>query len=365
MNRVGIFASFAIAGMSATIAFAQNADPASATPDKKPEKAPRPTFQQLDADADGKLSPAEIAAKIPSFNEDRFKTRDKDGDGFLSPQEMAGSQRDKIAKPMSDAAQGQEKTRKPAELFFRADADKSGSVSLEEVNALEPNFTKERFDKLDKDKDGLLTAKEFPQQRPDQNFTSKPAEQSGLFMRVDENKDGKITFDELALKAPKYTREQFDRMDANKDGAISRQEMVAYGAGQKKDPNQMTASAKPDATASALNSPQQLMRKADANKDAVVSFEEMKAVAPNMTRERFDAMDKNKDGNLSAADRGGADSDNKSAMAENMQKLMESDSDKDGTLTFEELAAAKPGFPREAFDRADKNKDGKITDADI
>ena len=198
----------------------------------------------------------------------------------------------------------------------------------------------DKGDKLDKDKDGLLTAKEFPQQRPDQNFTSKPAEQSGLFMRVDENKDGKITFDELALKAPKYTREQFDRMDANKDGAISRQEMVAYGAGQKKDPNQMTASAKPDATASALNSPQQLLRKADANKDAVVSFEEMKAVAPNMTRERFDAMDKNKDGNLSTADRGGADSDNKSAMAENMQKLMESDSDKDGTLTFEELAAA-------------------------
>ena len=37
---------------------------------------------------------------------------------------------------------------------------------------------------------------------------------------------------------------------------------------------------------------------------------------------------------------------------------------KDGSVTFDELTTAKAGFPREAFDRADRNKDGVISTDD-
>ena len=46
-------------------------------------------------------------------------------------------------------------------------------------------------------------------------------------------------------------------------------------------------------------------------------------------------------------------------------RLLETDPNKDGKVSFDEIAAAKPGFPREAFDKADTNKDGVVSSDDV
>jgi Ca2+-binding EF-hand superfamily protein len=83
-----------------------------------------------------------------------------------------------------------------------------------------------------------------------------------------------------------------------------------------------------------------------------------------MPEERFKRLDRNGDGALSPADKPAGrprKSGNHKAMIE---KLHGADTDGDGKVTYEEVTAAKPGFPREAFDRADRNGDGVLSQDD-
>ena len=44
--------------------------------------------------------------------------------------------------------------------------------------------------------------------------------------------------------------------------------------------------------------------------------------------------------------------------------IEKNDANKDGQLTYEEMTAVRPGYPRDAFDQLDSNKDGVISSAD-
>ncbi|MDZ4861709.1 MAG: EF-hand domain-containing protein [Candidatus Hydrogenedentes bacterium] len=355
------------AGGAALLIFANSAlaeDTPKPGKQKPAEGMPRATFEQLDANADGKLVLDEIKAKIPNFSEARFKARDMDGDGSISPQEMKN--KPAVAKQEANALA-------PGDLFKRADKDTSGTLTPEEALAIAPGFTEARFKKFDKNADGLLTLDEVPQPRANQDQKKQPRGADALFTRVDENKDGKVEFEELAKVTPKSTRESFDQMDANKDGALSREEMLAGRAAAKQEEAAMpkvaikqdeAAPAMQDKKAAAIPNPIQLMRKADTDRNGSITFEELAAVTPDLARERFDKMDVNKDGVLSAADRAQGTKDKKQETEVHLLKLLMSDGDKDGNVTFEEMEAAKPGFPREAFDKADRNKDGVLSITD-
>lgn len=56
---------------------------------------------------------------------------------------------------------------------------------------------------------------------------SAQEQKNDLFTRLDANKDGKVSRDEL----PENQKANFGRIDANSDGAISREELVAYTRG--------------------------------------------------------------------------------------------------------------------------------------
>jgi hypothetical protein len=70
-----------------------------------------------------------------------------------------------------------------------------------------------RFDRLDNNADGVVTADEFPKRRPER------------FKRFDVNNDGKVTKSELVEGA----LNRFDRLDANKDQQVTPQEREAAG----------------------------------------------------------------------------------------------------------------------------------------
>ncbi len=74
---------------------------------KDKEKAPKRTFEQVDADKDGKVSQAEFTAgaKKEAKAKARFKKKDKDADGVLSKEEFA--------KCKGKGKKGPKKPRKP------------------------------------------------------------------------------------------------------------------------------------------------------------------------------------------------------------------------------------------------------------
>ncbi|SIT12350.1 Ca2+-binding protein, EF-hand superfamily [Roseivivax lentus] len=105
-----------------------------------------PSFEMLDADADGQLTEAELAAQAAA----RFAERDSDGDGQLSVAEILAhrqaAQAERIARRIARLDQNGDGAlsyaeitawRDPAAMFDRLDADADGAVSAEEFAALE------------------------------------------------------------------------------------------------------------------------------------------------------------------------------------------------------------------------------------
>jgi Ca2+-binding EF-hand superfamily protein len=162
-----------------------------------------------DANHNGKLEAEEyrallqsVAAAAPGIGPARFDVMDKNGDGKLSKDEFQG----------------------PPALFERLDADKDGFLTRKEaVIAAGPGagggIPAARFQALDKDKDGKISRDEFP---------GPPA----LFDRIDADKDGSITRAEAekfragaaGVAGAGRPAERFRAMDKNNDGKISRDE---------------------------------------------------------------------------------------------------------------------------------------------
>ena len=96
------------------------------------------------------------------------------------------------------------------------DKNGDGLVSREEASS-HPRLA-QSFDRIDANKDGLLSADEL-----------RAARQSGHHRhhaKLDTNNDGSISRDEAKV-APRLAQ-NFDAIDANKDGVVTRDEMLAW-----------------------------------------------------------------------------------------------------------------------------------------
>ena len=113
--------------------------------------------------------------------------------------------------------------------FNKMDADKNGVLTKKEIEDFQravsilaaQNRNRALFAALDKDHNGVLTPAEFaalPMPRPQPNAAP-------LLAQVDANHDGQIT--QVEFRAGKLAN--FDRMDTDKDGVVTAAEMRAAG----------------------------------------------------------------------------------------------------------------------------------------
>lgn len=102
-------------------------------------------FEEMDANADGLLSPEELQAHRAA----RFAATDTDGSGGLS--------RDEIEARMI-ANQEERRVRFLDRMFDRRDANEDGQISLDEMAS---DRTGKMFERADADGDGLISKAEF------------------------------------------------------------------------------------------------------------------------------------------------------------------------------------------------------------
>ncbi|NUM56538.1 MAG: EF-hand domain-containing protein [Candidatus Hydrogenedentes bacterium] len=103
-------------------------------------------------------------------------------------------------------------------LIKAADADQNGEVTLEEFLTKFPNATEDRFNKLDKNGDGVLSKEDIPWH-----------ERARILRRLkeaDTNGDGSVTLEEFMAAFPNADEAAFHRLDRNDDGVINKDDCV-------------------------------------------------------------------------------------------------------------------------------------------
>lgn len=130
--------------------------PVQATESTKTVKSGTRRSTQLaraDRDGSGTLSRDEVRAAAPRLLE-QFDGIDANHDGQLSPQEIRAWSRAHAGQ------RGRDGRTALAAHFMRADADGNGLLSRDEAEAQLPRVAA-RFDRIDANHDGAITAEEF------------------------------------------------------------------------------------------------------------------------------------------------------------------------------------------------------------
>ena len=108
-------------------------------------RGPMFSFEDMDANGDGKVTKEEIKAQ----GEARFKAADTNGDGSLSAEEMVASMEKMRAERMLKGAE---------RMIARRDANKDGKLTADEMA---PRNGDRMFAMMDLDEDGTVTKTEM------------------------------------------------------------------------------------------------------------------------------------------------------------------------------------------------------------
>ncbi len=111
------------------------------------DHGPRFSFEEVDTNADGKVTPEEMQARMQA----RFSEADTDGDGKLSADEMFARAQTARAERMKKGI---------TRMIEKRDTDGDGFLSIEEMGP-KAGMKARFFEKLDADKDGAVSAEEF------------------------------------------------------------------------------------------------------------------------------------------------------------------------------------------------------------
>jgi Ca2+-binding EF-hand superfamily protein len=277
----------------------------------------KPLLDALDSDKDGKLTEAELAAGVRKF----FKDCDKSARGKLDEKQLAEGLNRVIPGPPGFGPPGGGPGGPPrafgpgtmlaGAIVRRADKDKDGKVTLDELLAAAGGLFKE----ADKDKKGKLdqagvaagisllspapTFGRGPGGFGPGSFLTKP-----LLEALDADKDGKLTREEVVAGVRKF----FAAADKGKKGALDEarltEEINRIAPGPRGfrggPPGGPPGGFRPFGPGNFLAGA--IVRRADKDKDGKVTLKELEAAAEALFKE----ADKDRDGKLDEKELGAA-----------------------------------------------------------
>lgn len=116
---------------------------------KRAMHAPKFTFEQVDANADGMITAEELTAHA----ENTFKAADTDGNGSLSAEELQARVKNQAQKQMNERA-----AKNADRIIARHDDNGDGELSMAEM----PHKASTRFiERVDADGDGAVSKDEY------------------------------------------------------------------------------------------------------------------------------------------------------------------------------------------------------------
>ena len=347
-----------------------------AAQDSLPE--PKELFKQLDKNGDGLLERSELTPEQARFFDRLLRNADKNEDGKLSHEEFLQGHKPEEGpglplnglNPGGGRGLGDFRQR-----FEMLDKNKDGKVTRDEI----PDFARERlsliFERLGKDE---LTLEEFQRmERPgDGNRPQGPSPEQ-LFGRFDTNGDGKINADDQPQDRARPVLEQIlRRLGKKPEDGVTKEEFVANfprppegerrpeGDGMRGPLFVRLLDTDHDGRISKAEWAKagELFAELDKNQDGEIDMPELMGPPPegreeqmpgrdrpagigNAPRPFFDRLDRDGDGKLSREE----------APPRLQDRFDQLDSDKDGKLSFEELRSMFPGGPNGA--RPEKSED--------
>lgn len=230
----------------------------------------------------------------------------------------------------------------PGAFFKQLDTDGDGKITQSEAGE-----RWERVGRMDKNKDGAITKDELPQFGA--GGPGAPAGGGQFFEKGDKNGDGKLSKDEVPAEA----WERLGKADKNNDGAVTKEELAAMfreGGGRPGGPG--------------AGGPGGLFEFADKNKDGKITQEEA-----GERWERISQLDKNGDGAVTKDEvparpeggKPGAGGPGAGGGGDRGAIFAQSDKNNDGKLGKDEVSPEM----WERLSKADKNADGLVSKEEL